>query len=257
MSKVVVVMPTYNEAENLPKMVRDVLRLGIHGLEVLVVDDNSPDGTGQVAEELVEEYPDLVHVLHRESKKGLGRAYLAGFHWALAHGADCVFEMDADFSHDPAYIPRFLEEIKTHDVVVGSRYVQGGGVGEGWSTARRLLSQGGNLYSRLSSGLKVKDTTAGFKCFRRDALLGLDLDDIRSDGYAFQIEVALACQRAGYRVREIPITFLERQAGQSKMSGRIVLEAMGRVWQIRRKRSFTRPGVSGSRKPSLRDAGDE
>ena len=231
--RVVIIIPTYNEAENLPHIVDVLLGLSVDGLQILVVDDNSPDGTGQVAEELARAYPRRIYVLHRPSKQGLGTAYVAGFLWALEHGADYIFEMDADFSHAPSCVPLFLEAIKDCDVVVGSRYVSGGGVDERWSLWRHFLSWGGNLYARLITGLQVRDATSGFKCFRREALQELELPRVRSDGYAFQIEIALACEKKGYRIKEIPIHFLDRQQGQSKMSLGIVLEALWRVWEIR------------------------
>jgi dolichol-phosphate mannosyltransferase len=236
MPATLIIMPTYNEAANLPAIVTELFALPLDNrLEILVVDDNSPDGTGRVADELAARYPGRLHVVHRERKMGLGTAYVTGFRYALAHGADYVVEMDADFSHSPVYLPVLLEKVRDYDVVVGSRYVDGGGVDRRWGPWRRFLSWGGNLYARLVTGLAVHDTTAGFKCFRRQALQGLDLDKIRSDGYAFQIEVAYACQKKGYRLCEVPIFFEERTTGRSKMSGRIVLEAIWRVWDIRRR----------------------
>lgn len=231
--KSIVVMPTYNEADNLVQIVAELMTLGLEGLHILVVDDNSPDGTGAKADELAAQYPDLVHVIHRQAKMGLGTAYLTGFRHAMDSGADCVIQMDADFSHSPAYIPTFMEKIEECDVVIGSRYVGDGGVDERWSPWRRFLSWGGNAYARMVTGLKVRDTTGGFRCFRRDALLALDLDRIRSEGYAFQIEVAYACQSKGLRMTEVPIYFEDRSMGLSKMSWRIIVEAMWRVWQIR------------------------
>ncbi|MBI2862109.1 MAG: polyprenol monophosphomannose synthase, partial [Chloroflexi bacterium] len=196
-------------------------------------DDNSPDGTGQVAAELAERHPGRVHLIRRPGKQGLGTAYVLGFQWALNHGADYIIEMDADFSHSPSYIPLMLQKAQEYDVVVGSRYVPGAKIDERWSLWRRFLSWGGNVYARLITGLKVLDTTAGFKCFSRSALAALPLNMIHSDGYAFQVEMAYACQRRGHRVLEIPITFLERTRGASKMSLHIVLEAAWRVWRIR------------------------
>lgn len=230
--RVVVVMPTYNEAENLPRMVEELLRLPLPGLQLLVVDDNSPDGTGAIAEGLAGQHPGRVTVMHRAAKLGLGSAYIAGFRWALDHGADAICEMDADFSHPPADLLRLVAGLEAHDVVVGSRYVAGGQVDPGWSRWRKFLSQSGNWYARLVTGLRVQDTTAGFKCFRRQVLESLDLEGIRSNGYAFQIEVAYACQKHGRRVLEVPIAFLERGAGRSKMSRHIVWEAVWRVWQL-------------------------
>lgn len=231
--KVTVVLPTYNEAENLPRMVEALFGLGIEGLSILVVDDNSPDGTGRVADELAAQHPDRISVIHRRGKLGLGSAYITGFKQALKDGADVVIEMDADFSHPPATLHTFLDLIRDYDVVVGSRYVKGGKLDPHWSLWRRFLSWGGNVYARLITGLPVRDTTAGFKCFRASALAGLDLDKVRSDGYAFQVEMAYACYRKGYRVKEIPITFLDRTRGKSKMSRQIITEAAWRVWQIK------------------------
>ena len=231
--KAIVVMPTYNEASNLPEIVPQILSLDVEGLQVLVVDDNSPDGTGEIADQLAVAYPGRVEVIHRERKMGLGSAYLTGFARALERGADFVFEMDADFSHSPQYIPEMLDRIRNCDVVIGSRYVAGASVDPRWSLRRRFLSWGGNLYIRLMTGLKVKDATAGFKCFRREALEGLELEKVRSDGYAFQIEMHYACQKKGYRLAEIPIFFGERGRGESKMSFKIIWEALWRVWQIK------------------------
>ncbi|OGO03753.1 MAG: hypothetical protein A2Y60_00505 [Chloroflexi bacterium RBG_13_54_9] len=231
--KAIVVMPTYNEARNLPEIAKQILSLDIDGLQMLIVDDNSPDGTGQVADELAAVYPGRVDVIHREGKMGLGSAYLTGFARALELGADFVCEMDADFSHSPQYLPLFLDKINDYDVVIGSRYVKGGRVDPRWSFRRRFLSWGGNLYARLVTGLKVKDATAGFKCYRSEALKGLELGKVRSDGYAFQIEMHYACHKKGYRLAEIPIFFGERGSGESKMSFKIIGEALWRVWQIR------------------------
>lgn len=230
-----VVLPTYNERENLPVMLETLHQFDIPGLEILVVDDNSPDGTGQLAEELRARYPGLLHVAHRSRKAGLGPAYIDGFGRALALGADYVVEMDADFQHDPKVLYDFRRWIEEYDVVVGSRYVPGGNVDPDWSLPRKVLSRGGSLYARLVLGLTVHDPTGGFKCFRASALRKLDLSRIRSSGYAFQIEMSYACQRAGLRVKEVPIYFIERQRGESKMSARIALEAAWRVWQIKRR----------------------
>lgn len=231
--KLTVVLPTYNEADNLPKMIGTLLNLDVEGLSVIVVDDNSPDGTGRVADEVAAEYPGRVGVIHRPGKMGLGSAYVAGFSRALAEGADYVVEMDADFSHPPALLSAFVDLMREYDVVVGSRYVPGGKLDERWSPWRRFLSWGGNVYARAITGLKVRDTTAGFKCFRASALRGIDLAGVRSDGYAFQVEMAYVCQRKGYRVCEVPIVFLDRTYGRSKMSSRIIREAAWRVWQIK------------------------
>lgn len=231
--KTMVVMPTYNEAENLVQMVAELMTLELNGLEMVIIDDNSPDGTGQIADKLTEQYGSSVHVIHRSSKMGLGTAYICGFRYALEADADYVIQMDADFSHSPSYLPRFLNEIEQCDVVIGSRYVPGGSVDKQWSLWRRFLSWGGNFYARVATGLPVHDATGGFRCFRQQALLALDLDKIRSEGYAFQIEVAYACQKKGLRLREIPIYFEDRSMGLSKMSSWIILEAMWRVWQMK------------------------
>jgi dolichol-phosphate mannosyltransferase len=228
-----VVMPTYNEAENLVQMVAELTTLDLDDLRILVVDDNSPDGTGLMADELADQYPDRVHVIHRRAKMGLGTAYVTGFRYAIEAGADCIVQMDADFSHSPAYIPTMMQKVQGCDVVIGSRYVTEGTVDRRWSPWRRFLSWGGNAYARMVTGLEVHDATGGFRCFRRDALLALDLERIRSEGYAFQIEVAYACQSKGLRIAEVPIYFEDRSVGRSKMSSRIILEAMWRVWQIR------------------------
>ncbi|RME46482.1 MAG: polyprenol monophosphomannose synthase [Chloroflexi bacterium] len=231
--KVTVVMPTYNEADNLPGMVAELLALDIDDLDIIIVDDNSPDGTGNVAERLARCYPGQIHVIHRPGKQGLGSAYREGFRLALENGASFIVEMDADFSHSPAYIPIMLEKAQECDVVVGSRYVPGGAVDDRWRLWRRFLSWFGNAYARTIIGLQVRDTTAGFKVFRRQVLEAIDLSQIKSEGYAFQIEMAYACQRAGFRVCEIPIFFEDRVIGSSKMDLGIVLEAIWRVWQIR------------------------
>ncbi len=231
--KTVVVMPTYNEAKNLPGIVAELMALGLHGLEVVIVDDNSQDGTGHIADRLAEEYPGQVHVIHRPGKLGLGTAYKQGFRYALDHGASLVIEMDADFSHSPADLPQMIEKAREYDVVVGSRYVPGGGVDEQWGPWRRFLSRFGNIYVRLMTGLQVRDTTAGFKVFRREVLENLDLSHIRSHGYTFMIEMAYACQQAGYRVCEVPIFFNDRVVGNSKMDLSIMWEAVWRVWQMR------------------------
>lgn len=227
-----IVLPTYNEAENLPKMTVALLALE-PPVSVLVVDDNSPDGTGQIADRLATEHSGRVSVLHRSVKSGLGDAYLAGFRRALDDGAERIFEMDADFSHPVDAIPTMLRLAEQYDVVIGSRYIRGGQLDARWSLPRRALSWAGNVYSRLLTGLRVRDTTAGFKCFRREALERIPLDQVRSQGYNFQIEMAMRCQRVGLRVVEHPIYFRERDAGTSKMTPGIALEALWRLWQLR------------------------
>jgi dolichol-phosphate mannosyltransferase len=225
-----VCLPTYNEIENLEPMVRRLLEVLPVGGRVLVIDDSSPDGTGGLADRLASELP-AVSVLHRKRKEGLGRAYLAGFGQALADGAELVLEMDCDFSHDPADVPRLIAAVEDADVAIGSRYVPGGET-ENWGLIRRLISRGASLYTRTLL-MPVHDPTSGFKCFRRAVLETIDLDAIHSKGYAFQIENVYRSRRAGFRVVEVPITFAERHAGQSKMSRAIVLEAMLRVPALR------------------------
>ncbi len=230
-----IVLPTYNERENLPHALKRIREVADgHGLPLhtLIVDDGSPDGTGELADRLALEVPD-VEVLHRERKEGLGRAYIAGFRHALARGADLLFEMDADLSHDAAYLPDFIRRIEGGaDVVLGSRYVAGGGV-ENWGLARRLISRGGCLYARTILGVPVNDLTGGFKCFRRTVLETIDLDGIETSGYGFQIEMTYRAWQLGFRVEEVPIIFVDRAAGSSKMSNDIVLEAMVNVWRLR------------------------
>ena len=228
--RALVVVPTYNERINLPQIIPAILAQD-PGIEVLVVDDNSPDGTGQLADQMAAENA-RIHVLHRGWKEGLGKAYLAGFRWALDQGYDLVFEMDADFSHDPRFLPTFLEAIQDADLVIGSRYKTGVNV-INWPIARLLLSIGANQYARLVTGLPLADSTGGFKCFRRRVLEAIPLERVRSNGYAFQIEMSFLAWRKGFRIREIPIVFTDRVEGQSKMNGRIVREAVWMVWWLR------------------------
>jgi dolichol-phosphate mannosyltransferase len=227
-----VCLPTYNERENLPRVIDALTRVLREGDRVLVIDDNSPDGTGQIADSLAAEHPS-VDVLHRPGKEGLGRAYIAGFHRALADGAELVLEMDADLSHDPNDVPRLIEAAESGaDLVLGSRYVPGGST-RNWGLTRRLISRGGSVYTALFLQMGVKDPTGGFKCFRRAVLEGLDLDAITPRGYAFQIETTYRVKQAGFEVVEIPITFADREAGRSKMSRAVVLEAIWRVPLLR------------------------
>lgn len=229
------VLPTYNEAENLEAIVRAARGSLRAGDTILIVDDNSPDGTGRLANKLARELAD-VRVLHRRGKEGLGRAYLAGFRAALAGGADYVLEMDADFSHDPADLPRLIEGAERGaDLVLGSRYVAGAGV-EDWGVVRRMVSRGGCWYARRVLGLAVRDLTGGFKCFRRSVLDAVDLGDVHADGYGFQIELTYRALEAGCRVVEIPIVFRDRRLGESKMSAGIALEAVWKVALLRWKR---------------------
>lgn len=236
MAKIVVVIPTYNEADNLPKISAALFDLKIPGLHILTVDDNSPDGTGQVADRLVEEYPGRFDCLHRSGKLGLGTAYLEGFRWALDQGADHIIQMDADFSHSPAYLPELLEWIQNYDVVVGSRYVAGGKLDERWGWGRWFLSWWANsVWVKLILGVQTRDATAGFKCWRASALQQMDLSCIRSNGYVFQVEMCYVAEKLGLRIKEIPIYFEDRRIGQSKMSMRVKLEAALRVFEIRRR----------------------
>jgi len=229
--RALVVIPTYNEAGNVPNIVPQVLAQDPR-LEILVVDDNSPDGTGQLAAAIAAKEP-RVHVLHREGKLGLGTAYLTGFRWALDRGYDYVFEMDADFSHDPEHLKQFLKAIEEADLVLGSRYLGGKVTIVNWPMPRLLLSYCANVYARWVTGLRVWDLTGGFKCFRRRVLDAIDLTRVRSNGYAFQIEVSVRAWRKGFTLKEIPIVFVDRTEGQSKMNKAIVREA---VWMVPRLR---------------------
>jgi dolichol-phosphate mannosyltransferase len=229
-----VILPTYNEAENLERIVGAILEHVPERRMVLIVDDNSPDGTGEIADRLAES-DQAVSVLHREKKEGLGPAYLAGFRVALDAGAERIIEMDADFSHDPAYLPRLIEATEDADLAIGSRYVPGGGVTE-WGAVRRFISRGGSAYARLALGLRIRDLTGGFKCFRRIVLETIDLDSIEARGYAFQVETTYRAIKAGFTVVEVPIVFKDRADGTSKMSKAIVAEAMWRVPAMRFRR---------------------
>ena len=225
-----VVVPTYNEAENLPVIVPQVLEQDPR-IDVLVVDDNSPDGTGQLADQMAAADP-RVHVLHRPGKGGLGKAYLAGFRWALERDYELIFEMDADFSHDPKFLGEFLRAAENADLVIGSRYKTGVNV-INWPISRLLLSLGANQYARWITGLPVLDSTGGFKCFRRRVLEAIDFERVRSNGYSFQIEMSFRAWKKGFRLVEIPIVFTDRVEGQSKMNKRIVREAIWMVWWLR------------------------
>jgi dolichol-phosphate mannosyltransferase len=234
-----VVLPTYNEAENLENIVRAVLTrledVAPENHAILVVDHNSPDGTGDIADALAAQHP-TVDVLHRPRKEGLGKAYLAGFERALAAGATRVVEMDADFSHDPAHLPALLEAAEDADLVLGSRYVPGGAVAD-WGVVRRLVYRGGGLYARTLLGLGIRDLTGGYKCIRREVLESIELETLRAQGYVFQIELTYRACLAGFRVREVPIVFRDRRHGQSKMSPRVALEAVLLVPRLRRLRA--------------------
>jgi dolichol-phosphate mannosyltransferase len=242
--KLTVVTPTFNEAENLPKLVSALFDLPLPGLKILVVDDNSPDGTGQIAEDLVAAHPGCLGVLHRSGKLGLGTAYIAGFTRALAEGAEAIAQMDADFSHPPEKLLGLLEVLRHCDVALGSRYVPGGAVDERWPMWRKGLSSFGNLYARAILGLPVRDATGGFKVWRRETLQGMPLERVRSNGYAFQVEMAYIAFRLGYTFDEVPFYFADRRWGQSKMSFRIQREAAVRVWQMWLEYRSLKPGSS-------------
>ena len=243
MPRTIVVIPTYNERQSIPALAAEVLAQD-PALEILVVDDNSPDGTGALVTELGVREPRL-HLLARPGRQGLGPAYKDGFRWALEHGADLVVQMDADFSHNPAMLPRFFDEITACDLVLGSRYVRGITV-VNWPIERLLLSYFGNAYVRRVLGMSVCDATGGFKCWRRAALEAIDLEDVRSNGYAFQIEMTYRAWTRGLRIREIPILFMDRTLGESKMTKRISLEALWIVWWLRLRRGGTNRRSPGS-----------
>jgi dolichol-phosphate mannosyltransferase len=233
--KFLIVIPTYNEIQNLKGLTESVFQVadlkahvyGVKEVNVLIVDDNSPDGTGKLADELAKKEP-RISVLHRQQKNGLGKAYVAGFAWALDRGYDAICEMDADFSHNPAYLPEFWRLLKDHDVVMGSRYVPGGGV-KNWGLARRFISRGGSVYARSILGMSVQDMTGGYNAWRRNVLEAVDISTLRSEGYAFQIELKWRAWKKGFKLIEFPILFEDRTAGKSKMSKRIIVEAMLRV----------------------------
>jgi len=229
--KILIILPTYNEIENLQAVVEEILARGPY--DILVVDDNSPDGTGALADRLAKKHRDRVHVLHRAAKEGLGRAYIDGFKWGLQRDYDVFFEMDADFSHNPAHLSQFVREIENGaDLVLGSRNIKGGGT-RNWSVVRTLVSKGGSQYARLILFSPYHDLTSGYKAFRREVLEALDLENVDSNGYSFQIELTHRTHQMGFKVRETPIIFVDRKVGKSKMTGRIVLEAMLVVWKIR------------------------
>lgn len=229
--KVLIIVPTYNERENIERLLSTLLALPVNGLEVLVVDDASPDGTGQAVEAIAEKEP-RVHLLRRPGKLGLGSAYIAGFRYGLANNFDLIFEMDADFSHDPHEIPKMIHAAENFDVVVGSRYLHGITV-VNWPLKRLLLSMVANLYTRLITGLPVEDCTAGFVCYHRRVLESINLDRIISDGYSFQIEMKFRAWKLGFKIGEVPIIFVDRHLGVSKMSKRIVYEAVWMVWRLK------------------------
>ena len=233
MSRGVIVIPTYNEIENIEVILEKVFLLDLD-VDILIVDDNSPDGTYAKVQELIDAdtYGGQLHLVIRQNKEGLGKAYIEGFKWCLARDYAFIIEMDADLSHDPKYLPSFIENIKEYDLVIGSRYVEGGGV-VNWSPLRKLISFGGSLYSRLILGISIKDVTGGFKCFRREVLESIDLDSILSTGYAFQIEMNYKTALKGFKIKEVPIIFEDRVAGLSKMSKKIFIEALQNVIVLR------------------------
>ncbi len=239
--KPTIVIPTYNEAENVRPMTEALLALDLPDADILIIDDESPDGTGRIADQLAGECAGQVHVLHRTGQRGLGRAYVDGFRWALEHGAEAVVQMDCDFSHSPDDVPRLLTHLADYDVVIGSRYVEGGQTDEDWELGRVVLSWWANLYTRLILRSSIRDITAGFKAWRRKTLLGIDLDEIRSQGYVFQIEMAYVTHRLGYSTLEIPIYFEERRIGESKMTMPVKIEAALGVWQIWWRHHHLRP----------------
>ncbi|HHX40714.1 MAG TPA: polyprenol monophosphomannose synthase [Armatimonadetes bacterium] len=232
--RAVVITPTYNERENLQRLVPAVLNTA--PVDHLIVDDSSPDGTGQLADELARASRGRVHVLHRPGKQGLGTAYIEGFRWGLERGYELILEMDCDFSHDPADLPRFIAAASDADVVLGSRWIAGGAAPD-WPWQRRWLSRGGSFYARRLLNVPYRDLTSGYKCFRRRALERIDLGSVQANGYGFQIEMTWRCHQAGMRVREIPIVFRDRTLGESKMSSQIVWEAMGMVWRLRQSKA--------------------
>ncbi|MFH1688443.1 MAG: polyprenol monophosphomannose synthase [bacterium] len=237
--RALIIFPTYNERDNIEKIVHAVLPMDPR-IHVLIVDDNSPDGTGKIADRLAAQ-ESKVQVLHRRKKDGLGRAYIAGFKWAIEHDFDYIMEMDADFSHGPEYLKDFLREIKEYDLVIGSRYISGVNV-INWPMSRLLLSYFANTYSRIVTGLPLRDATGGFKCFRRSTLEAIDFDDVHASGYAFQIEMSMRVWKRGFKIKEIPIIFYDRTAGESKMSRRIMFEAVWMVWLLRLKSLFGKLG---------------
>ncbi len=242
MSKVIVVIPTYNEAENIELMITALLALPVANLGVLIVDDNSPDGTGDIVDTLIRQNPERVHAIHRKGKLGFGSAYIAGFQKAIALGADYVIQCDCDFSHNPEYIPQLIQGADTSDMVIGSRYVRGGSVDKSWSVFRKLLSWFANsVYVPAVLGIPLRDATGGFRLWRRQTLLGIDMDRLTASGFIFQVEIAYIACRLGYTITEIPIYFPDRTRGSSKMSMKIQIEAALRVWQLRYKHHVLTP----------------
>ena len=232
MKKITVIIPTYNEAENLPQLVSALFSLPLPELDLLVVDDNSPDGTGQLAEDLAKQYPNRIAVLHRPFKQGLGPAYIAGFRYSLKQGAEAVLQMDADFSHPVEKVPEMVAALDGTDIVMGSRYVAGGSVDERWPFWRKSLSAWGNFYARTILGLPMRDVTGGFRLWRREVLETMPLEKIKSSGYVFQVEIAYISRKQGFRAKEVPIHFADRRWGKSKMNFKIQVEAALRTWTL-------------------------
>jgi dolichol-phosphate mannosyltransferase len=251
--KTLIIIPTYNELDNLRPLLNEIFTYAPE-TDILIVDDNSPDGTGDLADEIHDQNAQ-VHVLHRPGKQGLGTAYVAGFKYSIEHGYDAAFEMDADFSHDPRYLPDFLQAIEHADLVIGSRYIPGGDT-PNWSLLRRFISGGGNIFARFMLGIPVHDCTAGYRCYRREVLEHIDLDTIQSQGYAFQIELAYRVMKHGFKIVETPIVFQDRRVGKSKMSRKIVIEGFTYVLKARFRRqrdSSTLPGLDSTPEQSQED----
>jgi dolichol-phosphate mannosyltransferase len=251
--KTLIIIPTYNELDNLRPLLHEIFTYAPK-TDILIVDDNSPDGTGDLADEIHDRNAQ-VHVLHRPGKQGLGTAYVAGFKYSIEHGYDAAFEMDADFSHDPRYLPDFLKAIEDADLVIGSRYIPGGDT-PNWSLLRRFISGGGNIFARFMLGIPVHDCTAGYRCYRREVLEHIDLDTIQSQGYAFQIELAYRVMKHGFKIVETPIVFQDRRVGKSKMSRKIVIEGFTYVLKARFRRqrdSSTLPGLDSTPEQSQED----
>jgi dolichol-phosphate mannosyltransferase len=247
MPKVVVVVPTYNESGNIARLVEAIFAQPVPDLQVLIVDDNSPDGTGKIVDELVAESGGKLHIIHRSGKLGLGTAYIQGFKWALANGAEYILQMDADFSHDPSYIPQLVKAADNADAVIGSRYIKGGRLDEEWSVWRKLLSWWANrVWVGFSLQLPVRDATAGFRLWKRRTLIGMDLDRVRSNGYVFQVEITYIASRLGYNFVEVPIYFKDRRGGESKMSFKIQVEAALAVFRLLRHYSRLTPSQRAS-----------
>jgi dolichol-phosphate mannosyltransferase len=230
--KTSIVIPTFNEAENLPIIIQRIFDLDIPSLNILIVDDNSPDGTGEIADQLAEKYSGKVDVLHRKGKLGLGTAYIEGFKICLDQGAKRIIQMDADFSHNPEKVTELISSLDNYDMVLGSRYVEGGSLDREWAFWRKGLSSFGNFYARIILGMPIKDVTGGFRAWRRETLLGIPLERVKSQGYAFQVEMGYITHLKGFRIKEIPIYFADRSRGDSKMSLNIQIEAARRVWSI-------------------------